>query len=59
MVSILPETMQDASPATPPPLKKGTPHLTRDQRRDVLLMHSLGKSEEEIYTHLFITLRQV
>ena len=53
------EIAQDDTPQTTPPLRKGTPHLTRDQRRDILLMHSLKKTEEEIAAHLYITLRQV
>jgi hypothetical protein len=40
-------------PRTPSPEpKKGTPHLTRDERRDILLMQSLGHTEEYITSYL-------
>ena len=41
-------------PHTPPPEPKGTPHLTRDERRDILLMQSLGHTEEYIAAHLSV-----
>ncbi len=39
-------------PQTPPEPRKGTPHLTRDERNAILLMHSLGYSEDLITSHL-------
>jgi hypothetical protein len=45
--------------------RKSTPHLIRDKRRDILLMQSLGLTEEYIAAHLSIrykkqiSLRQV
>lgn len=56
----------DQRPHTPPAEPtRGTPHLTRDERRDILLMASLHHTEEEIAAYLSdrygkqITLRQI
>ena len=59
MESSLADITQDDPPQTPPPLNRGTTQLSRDQRRDILLMHNLKKDDEEIATYLNITLRQV
>src|SRR5436309_5355473 len=54
------------NPQTPPPeSRRGTPHLTRDQRRDILLLSSLDFTEERIAEQLLrqynqqISLRQI
>ena len=59
MSSIVPQNALDTPPPTPPPLRQGTAHLTRDQRRDIRLMHDLHHSDAEIIQRFTITQRQL
>lgn len=45
----------------PPPKYKKNPELTRDQRRDIVLLHSIGWSHSQIRRHLPFqpTIRQI
>lgn len=53
------QNIPNTPPHTPPPLRKGTSHLTRDQRRDVCLMHDLQHNDTEIIQRFAITQRQL
>jgi hypothetical protein len=59
MSSIVPQNALDTPPHTPPPLRQGTAHLTRDQRRDIHLMHDLYHGDAEIIQRFTITQRQL
>jgi hypothetical protein len=59
MSSTIPQNALDTPPHTPPPLRQGTVHLTRDQRRDIRLMHDLHHSDAEIIQRFTITQRQL
>jgi hypothetical protein len=59
MSSTIPQNALDIPPYTPPPLRQGTAHLTRDQRRDIRLMHDLHHSDAEIIQRFTITQRQL
>jgi hypothetical protein len=59
MSSIIPQNTLDTPRHTPPPLQQGTAHLTRDQRRDIRLMHDLHHSDAEIIQRFTITQRQL
>src|SRR5665213_801512 len=59
MSSTIPQNTLDTPPHTPPPLRQGTTHLTRDQRRDIRLMHDLHHSDNEIIQRFTITQRQL
>jgi hypothetical protein len=48
MSSTIPQNALDTSPYTSLPLRQGTAHLTRDQRRDIRLIHDLHYSDAEI-----------
>ena len=55
----MPQNTLDTPPRTPPPLRQGMTHLTRDQRRDIRLMHDLHHSDTEIIQRFTITQRQL
>jgi hypothetical protein len=59
MSSIIPQITLDTPPHTPPPLRQGTAHLTRDQRRDIRFLHDLHHSNAEIIQRFTITQRQL
>src|SRR5665213_2053700 len=59
MSSTIPQNTLDTPRHTPPPLRQGTTHLTRDQRRDIRLMHDLHHSDTEIIQRFTITQRQL
>jgi hypothetical protein len=59
MSSTIPQNTLDTPPHTPPSLRQGTTHLTRDQRRDIRLMHDLHHSDAEIIQRFTITQRQL
>jgi hypothetical protein len=45
MSSTIAQNTLDTPPHTPPSLRQGTAHLTRDQRRDIRFMHDLHHSD--------------
>jgi hypothetical protein len=59
MSSTIPQNALDTSLHTPSPLRQGTAHLTRDQRRDIRLIHDLHYSDAEIIQRFIITQRQL
>jgi hypothetical protein len=59
MSSTIAQNALDTPPHTPPSLRQGTAHLTRDQRRDIRLMHDLHHSDAEIIQRFTITQRQL
>jgi hypothetical protein len=57
MNSTIAQNALDTPPHTPLSLRQGTAYLTRDQRRDIRLMHDLHHSDAEIIQHFTITQR--
>jgi hypothetical protein len=59
MNSTIAQNALDTPPHTPSSLRQGITHLTRDQRRDIRLMHDLHYSDAEIIYRFIITQRQL